>query len=63
MPEERVLGQCQQTGASGVMREKRECCYDVPLLKSLQALLKMNAIQDEVCYNMYTIAALINSFT
>ena len=30
------------------MKEKRDCCYYVPLLESLQALLKNRCVRDQV---------------
>lgn len=48
-PIERVLGRNYQLAPrSGSMKEVCDCCYDVPLLSSLQALLKCSDVRDQV---------------
>ena len=49
MPSERVLGRSFKIRASGVMRDVNECCYDIPLLKSLESLLNNRCVLDQVC--------------
>ena len=45
---ERVLGRGHKVSSSGLRREVKECCYDIPLLESLQALLKNEVACDQV---------------
>ena len=47
-PVERVLGRGHKVRSSGGTREVKECCYDIPLLESLQALLKNVSVCDQV---------------
>jgi len=48
-PVERVLGRYDTIGSKGEMVEKTECCYDVPLLDSLQSLLQCPSVVEQVC--------------
>lgn len=48
MPSERVLGSKFKLRASGIMKTVNECCYDIPLLESLQSLLNDRSIFDQV---------------
>ena len=43
-PVERVLGLSQRVRGG----EIKECCHDIPLLESLQALLKNETVVDQV---------------
>lgn len=52
MPCERVLGRSFKIRASGVMRDVNECCYDIPLLESLQSLLNNQSVLDQVCFEL-----------
>ena len=47
-PTERVLGRKYKRTLSGTITEARDCCYDVPLLDSLQCLLKCKSIVQQV---------------
>ena len=44
---ERVLGEYQEE-VNGKMITVRDCCYDVPLLKSVQALLQTDVVREQV---------------
>ena len=44
----RLLGVTQKVRASGVTQEVHECCCDVPLIDSLQALLKCKSVCEQV---------------
>lgn len=48
IPTERVLGRRYKRTSSGSMIEVRDCCYDIPLLDSLQSLLKCESIVTQV---------------
>lgn len=48
-PVERVLGRYYQT-KNGLAVEVCDRCYDVPLLSSLQALLRCADVRDQVSY-------------
>ena len=47
MPEERVLGQHQEE-LNGKLVTVKDVCYDIPLLKSLQALLRTDVVREQV---------------
>lgn len=47
-PIEKVLGQDFRLTPSGAMREVKDCFYYIPLLSSLQAMLKHKEIRDQV---------------
>lgn len=50
-PFERVLGRAYKLAPrSGSMIEVRDYCYDIPLLSSIQALLKCDDVRDQVHY-------------
>lgn len=40
---------------NGKCKEKLDCCYDIDLLSSISALLKMASVQDQV-YNSFLVA-------
>lgn len=57
-PNERVLGR-YFADRNGKSKEVIDCCYDIPLLDSLQQLLHMDAVQEQVrivwnlrCYSL-----------
>ena len=64
LPIERVLGRQYKRTASGKMIEARDCCYDVPLLDSLQSLLKCKSVVQQVLhtYCMYSQLAQLYQF-
>ena len=43
-----MLGRGHKVRSSGGTREVKECCYDIPLLESLQALQKNVSVYDQV---------------
>lgn len=45
---ERVLGRYHHE-VNGKIVEVKDCSYDIPLLESLQCLLKTNIVRDQVC--------------
>ena len=57
-----LVGSCRVLGrhlveVNGQAVEVKDCCYDVPLHESLQALLRMDIVHDQVkwMYNLYLI--------
>lgn len=47
-PIERVLGESECV-INGRTVKKQDCCYDIPLLDSLQCQLRSETIRDQVC--------------
>ena len=47
-PEERVLGRHHEE-VNGKLKEVSDCCYCIPLLESLQCLLRTDVVREQVC--------------
>ena len=52
---ERVLGQEYQQSFSGGTTSKPECCYDIPVLDSLQSLLNCDVVIEQVRLILFAI--------
>lgn len=46
-PRGRVIG-TRMVQKGGTMKEEKDLCYDVPLLESLQNLMNMEVVRDQV---------------
>ena len=55
-PVERVLGHHYEE-INGKLKEVSDCCYDIPLLHSLQCLLRMDLVREQVCMYMVIVPA------
>lgn len=58
-----MLGRYDTLGSNGDMVEKPECCYDVPLLDSLQSLLKCPSVIEQVRTSKNTIKGGLSNLT
>ena len=47
-PAERVLGRHYEE-VNGKLENVSDCCYDIPLLESLQCLLMTDVVREQVC--------------